>query len=403
LRKLFVLVLTTAGTKKAGMLKMDRRCRPSLDTLATIGKKVLLICIVVNAGGRSSHAQQASSATARPLEPAVRVLNTISAKSQNSVPYAVLNRTQCVVVIPSARQARNAIARGVVACRGTVDQWKRPALVGFTGHELRARNSALLVFVLSDRAARALQSGELKLGNENRGPTILAQTSPVTTEAELTADLYTYELVGVVLSGSKATGVIVADTKGSDREQKHLSQTSSEKYDSALVSFFNTIKPTGIVIHHTALIPGASRPPRSEREVDKYHQERGFEIRCSGRVYHVAYHYVIMANGTINAGRPERCQGAHAVGYNSYLGISLVGDFSSDDNPTGKKGPTKPTAAQIAALVKLCRRLRAKYNIPLQHIVRHSDISHTECPGDRFPFNVVLAELQARRGRARPS
>jgi N-acetylmuramoyl-L-alanine amidase len=382
---------------------MDRRCRPSLDTLAAIGKKLLLICIVVNVGGSSSQARQASSATAWPLEPAVKVLNIISAKSQTSVPYAVLNKTQCIVVIPLARQARNGVARGVVACRENADQWKRPAFVGYTGHDVGTRNSALLVFVLSDRAARALQSGELKLGNENRGPALLAQTSPVTTEAELTADLYTYELAGVVLSGSKATGVIVADTKGSDREQKHFSQISSEKYDSALLAFFNTIKPTGIVIHHTALIPGANRPPRSEREVDRYHQERGFEIRCSGRVYHVAYHYVIMANGTIKAGRPERCQGAHAVGYNSYLGISLVGDFSSDDNPTGKKGPTKPTAAQIASLVKLCRRLRAKYNIPLQHIVRHSDISDTECPGDRFPFSVVLAELQPRRVRARPS
>jgi N-acetylmuramoyl-L-alanine amidase len=403
LRKLFVLALTTAGTTKAGMIKMDLRCKPSLNTLATFGKKVLVVCIVVNAGGSSSQAQQVSSAKARPLEPAVKVLNTISAKSQNSVPYAILNKTQCVVVVPSAREARNAVARGVVACRETVDQWKRPALVVFTGHELRARNSALLVFVLSDRAARALQSGELKLGNENRGPTLLAQTSPIIKEAELTADLYIYELVGVVLSGSKATGVIVADTKGSDREQKHLSRISSDKYDSALVAFFNTIKPAGVVIHHTALIPGASRPPRSEREVDRYHQERGFEIQCSGRVYHVAYHYVIMANGTINAGRPERCQGAHAVGYNSYLGISLVGDFSSEDNPTGKKGPTKPTAAQLASLVKLCRHLRTKYNIPLQHIVRHSDISDTECPGDRFPFNAVLAELKPRKARARPS
>jgi inorganic pyrophosphatase len=37
------------------------------------------------------------------------------------------------------------------------------------------------------------------------------------------------------------------------------------------------------------------------------------------------------------------------------------------------------------------------------HIVPHSDISDTECPGDRFPFNGVLAELQPRRARARPS
>jgi hypothetical protein len=290
----------------------------------------------------------------------------------------------------------------VVGCRDGVDSWTLPALAEFTGHQLRARDAALLVFVLSDKAVRALQFGELQLGGENRGPTLLANTNPAPTQAELTADLYAYEFVGGILSGSEATGVIVGKMKASDLERKHSSLITG-RYESALVAFFNTIKPNGIVIHHTALIPGASKPPRSEREIDRYHQERGFEIRCSGHVYHVAYHYLIMADGRVKAGRPEHCQGAHAVGYNSYLGISLVGDFSSDDNPDGKKGPTKPTAAQIASLVRLCRHLKAKYNIPLQHIVRHSDISDTECPGDRLPFNVVLAELQHRTRRAHPS
>jgi len=76
------------------------------------------------------------------------------------------------------------------------------------------------------------------------------------------------------------------------------------------------------------------------------------------------------------------------------LGISLVGDFSSEDNPTGKKGPIKPSAQQIASLVRLCRRLRRRYNVPLQHIIRHSDIASTQCPGDRFPFKSVLDQLQ---------
>ncbi|PYX69644.1 MAG: N-acetylmuramoyl-L-alanine amidase, partial [Acidobacteria bacterium] len=61
----------------------------------------------------------------------------------------------------------------------------------------------------------------------------------------------------------------------------------------------------------------------------------------------------------------------------------------------GKKGPTKPSEKQIASLVKLCRRLKDRYNIPLHHIIRHSDISRTRCPGDRFPFSSVLQQLQA--------
>jgi len=39
--------------------------------------------------------------------------------------------------------------------------------------------------------------------------------------------------------------------------------------------------------------------------------------------------------------------------------------------------------------------LRQKYRNPLQHVVRHSDIASTDCPGDRFPFNRLLSRLEA--------
>jgi N-acetyl-anhydromuramyl-L-alanine amidase AmpD len=96
----------------------------------------------------------------------------------------------------------------------------------------------------------------------------------------------------------------------------------------------------------------------------------------------------------VKAGRPERCEGAHAVGYNSYLGISVAGDFDSKDNPTGEKGATKPTEKQIAALIQLCRKLMNRYKISANHIVRHSDIASTRCPGDRFPFSSILRQLR---------
>ncbi|HXF14135.1 MAG TPA: N-acetylmuramoyl-L-alanine amidase, partial [Terriglobales bacterium] len=53
------------------------------------------------------------------------------------------------------------------------------------------------------------------------------------------------------------------------------------------------------------------------------------------------------------------------------------------------------TREQLASLVKLCRHLREKYNIPLQRIMPHSEVSRTRCPGDRFAFRTVLAQLEA--------
>lgn len=327
------------------------------------------------------------------------MLDEISKNSQNGVPDAVLNSTKCFVVIPSITgEPANVSAGGVATCRQTADSWSPPAFVEFTGRGIPTHRTNLLVFVLSDKGARVLRSGELQIGGKKRAAAPLVTTSPVTSQVELNADLLTYEAAAGVLSSSEVSGVIRGDADSSGSSRNAVPRKTTDKFLSSVVSLFNTITPTGIVIHHTALIPGKNTLPRKERDIDEYHRQRGFEILCFGRVYHVAYHYLIMPDGKVKTGRPERCEGAHAAGYNSYLGISVVGDFSSEDNPTGEKGPTGPSAKQIASLIQLCRRLKDRYNIPLQHIVRHSDLSSTKCPGDRFPFRSVLDQLLSRPG-----
>ena len=363
----------------------------------------MLLFLVASSIGSAYPAQPVKSAALLSTGRAARVLDEISKKSQNAVPDAVLNSTKCVVVIPSITEGTaNVSAGGVASCREAADRWSAPAFVKFNGRGIRAQHTDVLVFVLSDAGVRALRSGELQIGGRKRAAAPLVSTTPVTTQVELSAELLTYEGAAGVLSSSEASGVIRRAAGISDAVHNAVPRQTTEKYLASVVSFFNTITPTGIVIHHTAVIPGENRVPRSERDIDKYHQARGFEILCFGRVYHVAYHYLVMPNGSVQAGRPERCEGAHAQGYNSYLGISVVGDFSSEDNPTGEKGPIRPSAKQIASLIELCRRLKDRYHIPLQHIVRHSDISSTRCPGDRFPFRSVLDQLQWKPGGVKP-
>ena len=168
------------------------------------------------------------------------------------------------------------------------------------------------------------------------------------------------------------------------------------------VSYSNTITPEGIIIHHSSTLPPLVQLFGATRERltwdldtwDEFHQERGFKIFYWGRVYHIGYHYLILPDGTIKQGRPERCLGAHARGFNSYLGIVLVGDFSSRHNPAGQNGPMQPTVQQMHSLVVLCRQLRDRYHIPSNRILRHRDVTRTECPGDRFPFSELVGQLQ---------
>lgn len=267
-------------------------------------------------------------------------------------------------------------------------------------------DSGDLVLLLDENASAKLLRGELRLGPQSRafaGPT--TRDVNLATNAELNQDIWMYARQDGWLIGKSVPGTLALQRSAEQKPESAFQQIVMEaragnptaRFEAAVISFFNTITPTGIIIHHSGVIPTSNEVPTDEGQVDRFHQERGFETICFGRLYHVAYHFLILPSGEVQVGRPERCQGAHAPGYNSYLGISVLGDFSSIDNPRGTKGNTRPTIKQMKSLAALCRRIARRYDIPLQRILRHSDVSSTLCPGDRFPFTSFLQQLERRQ------
>ncbi len=341
--------------------------------------------------------QRTGNGGASLLAQGAELLDSISRDPRNAIPDAVLNGTRCIAVVPFLAGGNAAIqADGLASCREAPDRWGNPLVINFSGRLPPGQGANLVIFVLNEMGARKFQFAELHVGQTVPAP--LESTNPITTQADLSGDSLTYQQVAGLLSSSSAKGSIrlAAGDRGP------LPKKAAEKFLSSVTSLFHSIIPMGIVIHHTAVIPTKHGLPVNERDVDNFHQARGFEISCLGHVYHIAYHYLILPDGSVKLGRPERCEGAHAEGYNSYLGISVVGDFSKKDNPGGKNGPSTPSYKQVNSLVQLCRGLRDRYNIPLQHIVRHSDISSTDCPGSRFPFRYVLQQLETPGLAARP-
>jgi hypothetical protein len=361
-----------------------------MRNLAGARISTVLVFATVLLTGCTHRTKSKPESESRALQDATAALSRV-ARAPNAIPDAVLNATKCVVVVPSVLEKTDVKAAGTASCRESPQPWSAPWPVTFAGRTGRLQGSDLLIFILSDAGKRALRSAKLQI---MPSPAPLVSTTPIPTQVDLSRESLTYQAGEGILSRSQATGFVSrgAMPAGTMTGLGHAERLDAA-YQSALESLFNSIVPTGIVIHHTAVLPAQGRPPRSTSEVDRYHQSRGFEITCEDHVYHVAYHYLIFPDGRVQPGRPERCEGAHAEGYNSYLGISVVGDFSARDNPIGKKGLLRPTEQQIASLIRLCRELQARYRIPLQHIVRHSDISSTRCPGDRFPFAVILRDL----------
>jgi N-acetylmuramoyl-L-alanine amidase len=344
---------------------------------------------------------------------ATEVLEELTSTPADPVPDAVLTRAKCLVLSPAG-----SFELATVACRNG-NSWGSPTFANLRGISHAPAGSApvnrganskkqegdLLIFVLSDRAQQALLCGRLNFQKDfiiGAGP--MPQPGQIVTDVELKGNdglAYLHKernLAGVPIS----SGIVELNSAMSTRvygrggspalllQGKNPRSSLDDSFNVMVNSFFYLIRPSGIIIHHSVLVPESAV---AEQALDDFHSKRGFSVQCFGRKYHVAYHYLVLPDGTIKAGRPERCQGAHSRGYNSFLGVALVGDFSSRVASGGGKKQLLPSAAQMQALLNLVRELRQRYKIPLHRIMRHSDISNTLCPGDRFLFSQFLAEL----------
>ncbi len=137
-----------------------------------------------------------------------------------------------------------------------------------------------------------------------------------------------------------------------------------------------TTRWTHIVIHHSATFAG------NAEVFDKQHRQRGF---WNG----LGYHFVI-DNGTNNRrdGQVEighrwtrQMDGAHCNAMNMNkvgIGICLVGNFDEES----------VSSSQFNSLTTLVTQLRRQFNIPMENIIRHNQVTGkaTDCPGHNFPW-----------------
>jgi len=115
---------------------------------------------------------------------------------------------------------------------------------------------------------------------------------------------------------------------------------------------------------NTIIIHAADTPANMDigaAEIDRWHKERGW----SG----IGYHYVIRRDGSLEYGRPESEQGAHAYGHNSdSIGVCMVGGMPDCNY----------TAAQWACMETLVSDLVRRY--PDAEVIGHRDVSDKPCP-----------------------
>ncbi len=153
--------------------------------------------------------------------------------------------------------------------------------------------------------------------------------------------------------------------------------------------------PHGIVLHHSATGESYRGRRVDAALINEWHERRGFAgLAADGKTYHIGYHYVVLPDGSVEAGRPENVEGAHARLHNNTLGICLVGSFDRSDNRHGRKGPLTPSSSQLRSLHTLLLHLMRKYSITPGEVYLHRElVPTTECPGDEFPDVGIRAAL----------
>ena len=116
-----------------------------------------------------------------------------------------------------------------------------------------------------------------------------------------------------------------------------------------------------IVIHHSA-----SNLAATVEQITEWHKARNFET--------IGYHFVILQNGHVKAGRPVEKIGAHAHHHNlKSIGICVTGDNTRPGSSW--------TQNQIGSLRALVDTLKIFW--PSAEVLGHRDLpgAATECPG----------------------
>jgi lipid-binding SYLF domain-containing protein len=138
--------------------------------------------------------------------------------ASSGVPISLLNKAECVIVLPSVKKAGFIVGasygRGVMTCRGGANfrgPWSAPTMMQSTGGSfgLQAGGQAtdFVVLVMNDKGARALMKGKAKLGADASvaaGP--VGRDAEASTNATMTAEMLSYSRAQGVFAGVSLSG-----------------------------------------------------------------------------------------------------------------------------------------------------------------------------------------------------
>ena len=172
---------------------------------------LLSLCVVLPVVAQEKEQQR--------LTDSYNVLKEILDIPDKGIPSDLLNKSECVIVVPSMKKAAFIVGatygRGVMMCRSGDNfrgPWSAPALFALEGASfgLQAGGSGtdFVILVMNEKGARSVMSSKVKLGGDASiaaGP--VGRTTTAETDVVMNAEMLSWSrakgvFAGVSLSGS---------------------------------------------------------------------------------------------------------------------------------------------------------------------------------------------------------
>lgn len=178
-------------------------------------KRVLVLLTLLALTAATSSAQKKEQER---VENAGKVMKEILA-APDGIPQSVLDKADCVVVLPSVVKFAFGIGgsygRGVMTCRGGKDfkgKWGAPTMMalegGSFGLQLGGQATDFILLLMSSKSASSILSSKVKLGGDASaaaGP--VGRTASAETDVTMKAEILSYSrargaFAGISLAGS---------------------------------------------------------------------------------------------------------------------------------------------------------------------------------------------------------
>ncbi len=183
----------------------------------------LLLCLAVSLPAWSQGKEN------QRIKDSYYVLRDILGMPDKGIPRDLVNKSDCVIVVPSMKKAAFVVGasygRGVMICRSGDDfrgKWSAPAMYalegGSFGFQIGGQATDFVILVMNEKGARSVMSSKVKLGGDASvaaGP--VGRTTTAETDIVMSAEMLSWSRAKGVFAGISLAGSTLRSDDGANK------------------------------------------------------------------------------------------------------------------------------------------------------------------------------------------